>query len=223
MQKGFAQLVLILIFAATILSATGVYFLYFNNQSPKTVQDKIVPPTSKEEEQMKQKSTFKNEALGFEFTIPPGFLVKEESEKEYFKRESGDIRKNFTYYIQYLPPEFVNSFYILEEGEDNLDRAKLTVLVFRNPDKLDAQKFYNKYWYYPFVWGDFTQAKNKIAPESIELVGGKEGKSGLVDYREGKPKFIYLPWGDKSLMLQIQMPSEDNEVAKKVLESLKFK
>lgn len=215
MQKGFAPILLVIIFAA-ILTSAGVYWSSFKKASEVVIQEKMVSPTPPNE------TNYENAQLGFKLVLPGGFLVKEESEKDYFKRSNGDVRKNFTYYIQYLPPDFINSFYVLENGEDNLDKAKLAIVVFKNPDNLDAQKFYNKYWYYPFVWGDFTAGKNKIAPENIEQIGGKEGKYGIVDYREGKPKFIYLPLESKDLMFQIQLPSQGNEAGQKILESLKF-
>jgi hypothetical protein len=97
----------------------------------------------------------------------------------------------------------------------------MTVWVFKNPDNLDAVKFFEKYWYYPFVWGDFTSIRNEIAPKDIELIGGKEGQFGIVGYRDGKPKMIYLPLKEKNLMAQIQFPG-DNVEAKEILRSFKF-
>lgn len=219
MQKGFANFLLIVILVAAILSVFGVYWISSKNQTSVTIQDKRIPSPASNKP---QNTVYKNSGIGLEFSLPPGYTVKEESEKEYFKRVYGDTRKNFTFYVQYPPPEFVNSFYVLKNGESNLDQANLIISVFKNPENLDAVKFYKEYWYYPFVWGDFSAEKNKIAPVNIELIAGREGKSGVVDYREGKPKFIYLPRGDKGLMLQIQMSSQDNEMGKKILDSFKF-
>jgi hypothetical protein len=109
----------------------------------------------------------------------------------------------------------------LSESEKNPDKAELSVWVFKNPDNLNAQKFYEKYWYFPFVWGDFTQRKNEIAPGDIELIGEKEGNFGIIGYREGKPEIVYLPLKDKNLMMQIQFPSE-NVKAREILKSFKF-
>lgn len=219
MQKGFANFLLMVILVSAILSVLGVYWISSKNQPSVPIQDKkMLSPASNK----LQNTAYKNSEMGLEFSLPPGYSAKEESEKEYFKRVYGDTRKNFTYYVQYPPPEFVNSFYVLKNGEGNWDKANLIISIFKNPENLDAAKFYKDYWYYPFVWGDFSAEKNKIAPVNVELIAGREGKSGVVDYRESKPKFIYLPRGDRGLMLQIQLPSENNETGKKILDSFKF-
>lgn len=216
MQRGSVlPWILFLIFA--VIASVSIYY-YANSLIPKTVINLDVKTTPAP---AYQSQTTIN-SLGLKLEIPEGFKKVDETEKQYFKRANGDIRKNFNYYVQYNPPEFVDSFYILEKGNNNLDKSKISVVVFKNPDNFDGQKFYKEYWYYPFVWGDYTALKNKIEPENIELIGGKEGKSGIVDYREGKPKFIYLPLIGKNLMLQIQMPTIGNEIGKQILGSFKF-
>lgn len=217
MQRG-SVLPLLLIIVVALLSLVGVFFYsqatVSKQISLQTVRVSPLPsPTSR---------SISNEALGLNFEIPLKYSLKKETEKEYFKRAFGDIRKNFTGYILYPPAEFTEAFYIIADGETNLDKSTLTVWAFKNPDDLTPEGFYKKYWYYPFIWGEFSGGKEKIAPVEIELIGGKEGKSGVVDFRDGKPKFIYLPLWDKKLMLQIQFPTEDNLTAKKILESFKF-
>ena len=220
MQKGFTQTLLILIIALFIFIALGIYWFNFKDSSYNS-SDKLVPPLPPTQEQMKQNQQYKNETLGFEFTVPDGYYVFEENEEQFHKRSNGEMRKNFNSTLYYPPAQFITSLYLIDEEKD-FDKSPLSIWVFENPENLDAAGFYKKYWYYPFIWGDFTSAKEKIAPENMELIGGKEGMSGVVNYREGKPKFIYLPLEDKDLMLQIQFPTQNNEEGKHILESLKF-
>lgn len=221
MQRG-SVLPLLLIFVLVAAIGVGVYF----NQHSKTSTTseaaaplkslQIIPSSSPKD------LTILDDMTGLKFEVPSGLTVKRETEAEYFKRAFGNIRKNFNYYVLYNPAEFAEAFYVMPSSETNLDKALLTAWVFQNPDNMDAKAFYSKYWYYPFVWGDFTAAKNSIAPESIEIIGGKEGFYGMVDYREGTPKFIYIPLKDKNLMMQINLPSEGNLTGQDILRSFKF-
>lgn len=216
MQRG-SVLPLVLISVLAISLAGVLYFLkpWGSNSSKPSLP--IVKPSPSP---YKQEIT--DDLLGLKFEIPQKFSLKKETEEEYFKRAFGNTRKNFSSYVLYPPAKFTEAFYIVPVSENNLDNALLTVWVFQNPDNLDANAFYAKYWYYPFVWGDFTGRKNQIAPESVELIVGKEGSYGVVDYREGKPKFIYLPLRDKSLMLQIHLKSEGNLIGQEILQSFRF-
>lgn len=219
MQRG-SVLPLFLVMVLVLTVGVGVFFNRFSRTdttSEAAVPIQISPLVSPSP---KSQSMF-DDKLGLNFDIPSGFSLKKETEEEYFKRANGPIRKNFNYYVLYNPAEFLEAFYIIPDSENNLDKAILTVWVFQNPEGLDAGRFYDKYWYYPFVWGEFSAAKNKIAPEDIELIDSKEGRFGVVDYREGKPEFIYLQLKDKNLMLQIQFPSE-NLTAKEILKSFRF-
>ena len=222
MQRGSVlPLLLVLILILTV--GVGVFYIqFYRTDTTSEAAVAIVPIKTKtlsSPSPAKQVSSI--ESLGLSFEVPEGFSLKEETEEEYFKRAFGNIRKNFSGYVLYSPAEFAESFYIVADGENNLDKSILTVWAFQNPESLDPKAFYNKYWYYPFVWGDFSAKKNNIAPESIELIDGKEGQFGVVDFREEKPKFIYLPLNDKNLMLQIQYPN-GSLTAKEILRSFKF-
>ena len=184
-------------------------------QTPPTINEKKSPVSSP------NPSVYEDTDIGFKISIPEGFEVKEESEEEYFKRAFGDIRKNFTYYVQYSPPEFVNSYYFLGAGESDPENAVLAIVVYKNPENLSPEAFYNKYWYYPFVWGEFnTGEKSKIAPKNIELIASKEAGTAIVNYRDSNPKFIYLPMGSKSLMFQLHLPTENNKAGEDILKSI---
>src|SRR3989344_5252124 len=219
MQRGSALPLLLV--ALFLLGAGLAGFFLANSNQPKVPEsdqikvNEISPPASP------KAANSSDDLLGLSFEIPSGYKMIKETEEEYFKRANGQIRKNFNYYVLYNPAEFAEAFYVLAGSENNPDKAILTVWVFQNPEDLDPEKFYGKYWYYPFVWGEFSSAKNKIAPVDLELVGGKESKFGVVDYRDNKPKFSYLPLRDKKLMMQIQYP-DDNPVAEDILRSFKF-
>lgn len=210
MQKGFAQ-TLILVFILLILGSIAGYWLFFSKQPQAVIQKQTKSLVSSTNENIKPE-VYKDGQLGLEVEVPEGFSLEKESETEYFKRANGDTRKNFTYYVQYPPAEFAGSFYVIKKGETDLGKAALSLVAFKNPDSLDPKSFYNRYWYYPFIWGEFSSIeKPKIAPEKIELIEGREAGSAVVDFREDKPKFIYLPYGDKGLMLQIHLPSGNPE------------
>lgn len=196
MQKGFAQLLLLAIFAIALLAAGGVYFFIFKPQSSEQTlfpvnypMDASVKPKG---EEVKQSKTYRNQLLGFEFTVPDGYLVKEETEEEFHKRSNGEMRQNFNYYVKYEPAEFVTSLYVLNKDND-YENAPLSLWVFENPDNLNAAAFYKRYWYYPFIWGDYTFAREKIAPTLDFKIAEATGSLGIAAFKPNSPKFIYLP------------------------------
>lgn len=221
MQRGFV-LPILLIVVLLLSLGVGVYFL--QNSRTNTKSEASSPTVNKPLPSV----SFHNQTINIEdaalsFQLPPGFNFIKETEDEYFKRANGDIRQNFHYYIEYDPVGFSDSFYIVQRGETDLDKAILAAVIYENPGNLDPMQFYEKYWYYPFVWGDFTSRRNEISPETSEIIGGKTGGSGIVTYREGSPKFIYLPLPEKNLMLQIHLPTENNPTGQDILKSFTFK
>lgn len=218
MQRGAVLPLILVIILLVLLGGAGVYYY---QAKLSNLKGNDVPPGVIYQKPSPTSEMVSIESLGLKFGLPAGYKVVKETEKEYFMRANGQIRKNFNYYVLYNPAEFAEAFYVTADSEKNLDKAILTVWVFQNPEDLDPEKFYEKYWYYPFVWGDFTARKNEITPKDIELIGGKEGKFGVVGYRDEKPKFIYLPLRGKNLMIQIQLP-DGNLTAKEILQSFKF-
>lgn len=212
---------MLLVLSVLVIAGGYVIWLVFRPVSPAPVASPFASGNIVKPSGIPESKLTNDDLLGLSFELPTGHKVIKETEEEYSKRANGQIRKNFNYYVLYNPAEFVEAFYVLPDSENNPDKAILAVWVFENPEDLDPGKFYGRYWYYPFVWGDFTARKNEIAPGDIELIDAKEGRFGVVDYREGKPKFIYLPLGGKGLMLQIQYP-DGNSTAKEILKSFKF-
>lgn len=197
MQKGSAP-ILILIALVVILGAGTFYWLNFKNQS---IPDKLAPPTPPVKQQMEQANKYKNNNLGLELNIPSDLVVTEETEEQFHKRSNGDMRKNFKSTLFYEPAEFVTSLYVTKPDQD-LKEAPLSVWVFENPDNLTAAGFYKKYWYYPFIWGDFTSAKEKIAPNIEFMIGESTASSSVAAYQQNSPKYTYLPRGDKMFLFK---------------------
>lgn len=221
MQRGSVlPIILILIVLAGL--GIGVYFLQNSRTNTISEASSPVQKAFSKPSASPQDETVNIENIGLSLKLSTGFDFIEESEEKYFKRANGNIRKNFNYYVQYDPAGFSESFYIVPEGETDLDKAILSAVVFENPDNLDPMQFYKEYWYYPFVWGDYTSRRNDIDPENPETIGGKTGGSGVVGYRPGKPRFIYLPLPDKNLMMQIQLPTENNQTGGEILQSFTF-
>lgn len=219
MQRGSVLPILLIVVCVVVIAAAGFVYLRFASTKPVSLDansNALSGTRASPEPQVTG-----DKLLGLKLEIPPKYSLKKETEEDYFKRAYGNIRKNFSSYVLYPPAEFAEAFYVISDTEDNLDKAALTVWVFKNPDDLDAKEFYSRYWYYPFVWGDFTERKNEIAPANVELINGREVLSGVVSYREGNPKYIYLPLQDKELIMQIQFKSDDL-VGKEIVQSFKF-
>ncbi|OGE29492.1 hypothetical protein A2867_00795 [Candidatus Daviesbacteria bacterium RIFCSPHIGHO2_01_FULL_40_11] len=161
--------------------------------------------------------TYANQALGFEFEYPKDFSVKEDSEEQFNKRGNGDFRKNFKGYVGYEPAEVLGAVVVLEK-EENYGTNPFALWVFDNPENLTTDGWFDKYWYYPFLWGvfDYT-SKGHIALDQEATISGKMAKYKIVSYQPGSPKFIYIS-KDKKMYLFRAI----GEVGEKILSSFKF-
>lgn len=189
-----------------LLIVGGIFLL---NQ-PKQAQ--ITSPAS-----LKVNETYTDDELKFEFGYPSEFEVVNESEEQYSERTKTKFRKNFAYYVGYEPPKFIQGWVVKAKDtaltEDQFATVPFYIWVFENPDGLTSEKWYAKYWYYPFFWGVYDSRKAQIEPAS----GAAE-----VSYSPGKPKLILLPASrgepknDKMFLFKIM------EGGDKILESFKF-
>ena len=191
MQKGSALIVVILI--ALIFFAIGFYF-YSSNVN---YQDPVSPSAGKEETK-----TYTSQELGFEFGYGRNLSVKEDSEEEFNKRGNGNFRKNFTGYIGYSPREVLGAVAVLDKTS-SFDASPLTVWIFSNADNLTVKQWYEDYWYYPFVWGDFTASREKVSPQNIATISGQLAYFGIVNYQPNAQKFIYLTKNGKMYLFRI--------------------
>ncbi len=214
MQKGSAW-VLIPIIGVLVIVSFGVY--YYTNQ-PKIPPGEKTFPLSKVENNFE---IYSNSQLGFEFKyLTKGLQVKEDSEEEFNKRGNGDFRKNFRGYVGYEPGKFLGAVSVLE-GSINFDTNPFTIWVFENPQALSIDAWYKNYWYYPFVWGDYTyKGKFTLAPKDEATISGQLAKSGIIDYQPGKPKFIYLAKNER--MYLVRIIEESAKEAEQILTSFRL-
>lgn len=194
MQKGFVQTVTIFLFV--LISLVGIIYFYPSKKSNSNdVSNSDLPIIVNSKDY--------SSPLGFNLKYSKNFLIKEDSEEEFNKRGNGNFRKNFEGYIRYEPGDFLGAVVVLDK-EDNFDINPFTVWIFYNPSDLSIDDWYKKYWYYPFVWGDFTQrGKIELAPKDEATVSGQIGKSEVIDYQPGKPRFIYLSQNRKMYLFRI--------------------
>lgn len=205
-MRGFATVPVLLVLA---LLAAGL-FVYFNLSGSKNTLVKPVPQTE-------SSPIYKSEKLGFELQYSKDLEVLEDYEEEFNKRGNGDFRKNFSFYVGYEPGNFLGAMVVLDKS-NSFDTNPFTVWVFNNDSSLTIEKWHHNFWYYPFVWGDFTYAgKFILAPQDMATVSGQIGKSGIIDYREGKPKFIYISKDQKMYLFKII-----GQVGEQILSTFKF-
>ena len=210
MQKGSAQLLLIL--AALSLLVGGIFYYYQNTKVHNLIQS---PKLTASKQQQSQ--DYSNSNLGFTLKYPTGLNIKEDTEEEFNKRGNGDFRKNFRGYVQYEPGKFLGAVLVFDKT-GSFDTNPFTVWVFDNPQDLSIDTWYKNYWYYPFVWGDFTYTgKFELAPKTEATISGQMAKSGIIDYQPGKPKFVYVSKDKKMYLFRIVGENGD-----KLLSTFKF-
>ncbi|KKQ78942.1 hypothetical protein A3E67_00795 [Candidatus Daviesbacteria bacterium RIFCSPHIGHO2_12_FULL_38_25] len=204
-MRGFTAVPILLL----LVLATGLV-IYFNFSNHKNT---LVKPVS----QTESLPVYKNEKLGFVMQYPKEFTAKEDTEEEFNKRGNGDFRKNFSGYVGYEPGKFIGAVVVLDKN-NFFDTNPFTVWIFNNDSNLTIDEWHHNYWYYPFVWGDFTSTgKFILTPKDEATVSGQQGKSGVIDYREGKPKFIYVPKNGKMYLFRII-----GETGEQILSTFKF-
>lgn len=205
MQKGSALITVVLI--SLLVFGVGLYF-YFDKSNP---QVSVSPAAGKAEQE-----TYTGSQLAIKFEYGKDLSVKEDSEEEFNKRGNGDFRKNFKGYVGYEPGKFVGAVLVLDK-QASYDTNPFTVRIFENPDNLTIDQWYEKFWYYPFVWGDFTDRNKKASPQNIATISGQAANYGVVDYQPGKPKFVYLSKDKKMYLFRII-----GETGNKILSTVNF-
>lgn len=189
MQKGS---VLPIVLGILIISGLIASYFYLNKPT--------APPLVKPIEQRDNLKIYTNKELGFKIQYDDRDLkVQEDSEEEFNKRGNGNFRKNFAYYVTYTPAEILGIVAVLDET-NSYETNPLTIWVFNNDNNLTIDKWYANFWYYPFVWGDYTERRNNVAPINEATISGQIAKYGVVNYQPSQPKFIYLS-NDKKMFL----------------------
>lgn len=216
MQRGSAHLLLLLLFV--IILAGGLYFY-------KTSSVGLTSPKLTFQKQ-REFIDYTNKDLGINFEYAKDLIVKTDSEEDFNKRGNGDYRKNFTGYVGYAPVEPLGAVVVLE-STNSLDRQiassaydsnPFSVWIFDNKNNLTTQQWFDKYWYYPFMWGVFDwSSKGHIALDSEATVSGQNAEYKVVSYQPGKPKFMYVSKDNKMYLFRII-----GETGEKILASFKF-
>lgn len=214
MQKGFA-VPLLLVGILLIVGLVSALLLFGKTSKSEEDTSSVGQKVSPKKEISK---LYTNQNLGFEFQYPDeNLIVKDDTEEEFSKRGNGDFRKNFKGYVGYEPGKFLGAVVVLEK-EGNYDTNPFTVWLFDNPDELSIDKWHHDFWYYPFVWGDFTSlGKYELAPDQEATISGQMGKSRIIDYQLGKPKFIYVAKDKKMYLFRII-----GEKSEQILPTFKF-
>lgn len=207
-QKGTALPFLLIILIAIGIAGI-VYFKIFKRPILPVVQPivKVAPKLS----------TYSNQVLGIEFQYSKDLTVKEDSEAEFNKRGNGDFRKNFKGYVGYEPGIALGAVIVLVKEQD-FETNPFSVWVFDNLDNLTKEAWFDRYWYYPFVWGvfDYT-SKGHIALDTEATISGDPAKYKIVSYQPGKPKFVYL--ADEKKMYLLKVVGEEGD---KILATIKL-
>lgn len=215
-QKGFAGIFWLVI----SLSFVGLLVWLFSIK-PKP-QTKLTQPTvSATNAELKHSDPNSN----LSFSYPSKYKLVYDTEAEFTKRGNTDFRKNFTSYVGYKPPEVIDAITLQETNQpssDSFDKAPFLIWVFDNPDNLSGQDWYNKYWYYPFMWGVFSfSQKAQNAPRLESSISGQLSWKGVVSYQEESPEYIYLSSNQKMYLLRI-LTTLDSSSKDEILKSLKL-
>jgi len=220
MQKGFAA-PFVLLGILIIGGLIGAYFVFGKNAQKANLKEPFKNSTVITVINDNLLNTYTNKTLSFQFQYPAKDLtVKEDTEQDYFKRGGGDFRKNFKGYVSYEPGQFLGAVVVLDKS-NSFDLNPFTIWIFDNPNNLDIDQWYKMYWYYPFVWGDFTYTgKVELSPKKESTISGQIAKSGIIDYQPGKPKFVYLSNNGK--MYLIRLINSGGKMADQILQSFKL-
>lgn len=228
MQKGSATLFILLGLLVLIASAGGIYYLKgssFAKISEKqavsiTYNQEVVRYQSSDlqpEPAVQVEPNYSDKGLRFEFNYPKDLTVKKDSEAEFNQRGNGDFRKNFKGYVGHEPGKFLDALVVLDKDQ-NYEINPLSIWIFDNPDNLTIDGWFNKYWYYPFVWGVFDwTSKGHITPDTEATISGQMAKSKVVSYQPGPPKFLYVSKDGKMYLFRVI-----GEVGDKILSTFKF-
>lgn len=209
-QKGSVLPLLLILLLASVL---GVVFFRPVEKIQKEPQSLV--QTTKQAPKIK---VYEDKELNFQFEYPiKDFEVVPDDEESYFKTTATDHRKNFTGYVGYPPPTFIKGVAIRKA-----DTQPVVLWVFDNPNKLSIDAWFDKYWYYPFVWGVFAQpGKGHIYPNTEATVSGQPAKSVIVSYQPGKPEFIYVLDDDKMFLFRM-IKGSDEKAVNQILSTFKF-
>lgn len=220
-QKGNITIITIvaIIVVGLLTVLVGSKLLIVKKTPPQT------PVVVKQKDKLPK--VFESKELGFEFKYPySGYLVIDDDEEKFSNHAQAEFRKNFKNYVGFPPPQFIKGLIVKAADPthpDQFEPTPLTLWVFNNPNNLSIERWYELYWYYPFVWGQFSQPqKGQVSPKNEASVSGQLAKYGVVSYRPGEPKFVYLSRNGRMFLFRL-MDEGKRSTGEEILTSFKFK
>lgn len=211
-QKGFITVVIfyIIILFIILAIAVGVYLKPKNLPQPTFIQK----PASTQ-------SIYKDPDFNFSFNYPnSGYTIVSDDENKFFQRHGGDLRPGFISTWGYQTPKLIKGIVLENTSSSNIDLAPFTLWIYDNPEGLDAPGWYKKYWYYPFVWGDYEPRKDLYGPDTISSVSGQLAKSRIIDYQNPNLEFTYLSVNGKMYLFKII--NQGDNLGKEIIKSFKL-
>lgn len=218
-SKGFTIVYLLLVAAIGSIAAIALYSAYSSQTIPISPQN--AQPVIEEE-------TYTDPDFNFSFKFPAKrYQFINYGEKEYFAElTKTDLRKNFTGYVGYEPPKFIKGFMLKEYNvkvTSQFAAIPLMIWVFDNPQGLSVDQWYEQYWYYPFLWGQFAQPfKGQSGPNNISTTSSHPTKYNIIPYQPAQPKFTYLIHQGKMFLFRLSSHPQTQGVGEKAFESFKF-
>ena len=168
--------------------------------------------------------TYTNKEFNFNLKYPKEIYNLElDTFPEFSKRNNTEnIRKDFTEFMYYDPPNEKFGFYLKDKKTATLI---LELWIFSNPDTLSIDTWYEKYKYYPHYFGDATQETvNQERPKNDILLNGITGKYAIVSLM-GNHKFVYLKRDNLIYLMNLAIDSDgknNTEILDQILSTSKF-
>lgn len=226
MQKGFAHL-LVIVLVAGIIAIGGV--IYFTSVYPLRVATSEVKAIDRETELKVFQSTAPRESiapkvsptsplslapkfniytslnLGFQFEYPSDLIVQNDSEEDFSKRNLGDFRENFNYRAHYYPEKVLGGVSVNKSDSSSFfEEAPFSVWIFDNQNNLTADSWYKKYWFYPFIWGEYeSKVSAEYSPKEEIIIGDQKAHFTVIDYQTGVPILILIPLDKKMFLFRL--------------------
>ncbi|OGE31840.1 hypothetical protein A2631_01795 [Candidatus Daviesbacteria bacterium RIFCSPHIGHO2_01_FULL_44_29] len=203
--------------AIVVVALTGIFIFKIFSQPPSSP----ILNSSTINNSGPKFQTYNSDQMGISFDYDPAYQVTEDTEQAYSIRGNGDFRKNFTGYVRYEPPMFVAAVALTNKG--SIDDAPLTIWEFDNPENISIDNWYKKYWYYPFMWGEFSSdRKSEVEPKLEASVSGHLTAGNVVSYQDKSPVYTYISAENKMYLIRRFTKPED-KLATKAFNSLKIK
>ncbi len=180
----------------------------------------LVPTTVPTSKPINLRETYTNDEYSFTFSYPKTLSVQPDSEEDFAKRFGGDNKANFTSYVGYAPGKLLSAVAVLDK-DSSFDNSPLTIWIFDNPNQLTVDQWFDKYWYYPFLWGVFDKtSKGHVILDQEATISSQTAKYKIVSYQPGAPKYLYLEHGGKMFLIRVLTASD--QTGENILQSFKF-